>query len=119
MPVPIKIGENTAENIEKVKVLVKHINQKANLPDEKVKEQTVPGKQSLPRPAPPSLPQDIVIEVIGSSIIVKMPKRNADVQFITGIKYVKWIRDQFVWKIPHYGDNLDRLKRYFAGRIER
>src|SRR5690606_21890320 len=43
----------------------------------------------------------------------------ADVQFITGIKYVKWIRDQFVWKIPHYGDNLDRLKRYFAGRIER
>lgn len=68
---------------------------------------------------PIPLPRDIIIEVIGNKILVKMPKRDADVQFITSMKYAKWMRDQFIWQIPHYGDNLDRIKRYFVERTER
>lgn len=70
------------------------------------------------RPQNP-FPKDIIIDVIGSKILIKMPKRDADVQFITAIRYAKWIRDQFIWQIPHYGDNLDRIKKYFLNRIER
>lgn len=63
--------------------------------------------------------KDVIIEVIGSKIVVKMPKNNQDIKFITSMKYVKWIRDQFIWQIPHYGDNLNLIKTYFSNRIER
>lgn len=110
---------DTQLNIDKVLLIVERLRKQ-----ESSGQKNVGNQSTRPEPIPiasssPPMPKDIIIEVIGSKILIKMPKRDADVQFVTGIKYAKWIRDQFIWQIPHYGENLGRIKRYFADRIER
>src|SRR5690554_5086986 len=104
--------EDTQENIDKALLIIE--KNKLNK-----KKQTYPTIVKTPTKQAPTIPKDIIIDIIGSKILVKMPKSDADIQFVTSIKYAKWIRDQFIWQIPHYGDNLDRIKKYFSGRIER
>jgi integrase/recombinase XerD len=47
-----------------------------------------------------------------------MPKNDADVQFVLGIRYSKWIQEEFYWRIPRYGDNLERIRKYFGKRLQ-
>jgi integrase/recombinase XerD len=47
-----------------------------------------------------------------------MPKNDADVQFLLGIRYSKWIAEEFYWRIPRYGDNLARIRKYFGNRLQ-
>ena len=112
------IADSRAD-FDKVLVIVEKFNREKILADNKTPQSQSAIKESGTSKLPPTLPRDITIEVIGNKILVKMPKRDADVQFITSLKYAKWIRDQFIWQIPHFGDNLDRIKRYFSERIER
>jgi len=62
---------------------------------------------------------NIEIDVIGKRIIVKMPKNEADIQFIRTFPYVRWDKSTYCWVMPNYGKNLDMLKNYFNIRIAR
>jgi len=59
----------------------------------------------------------IEITVSAKQISVKMPKNEADIQFIRTFNYVRWDKHQYKWVIPNYGRNLDMLKNYFNTRI--
>jgi len=60
---------------------------------------------------------EIMITVSGKILILKMPKNEADIQFVRTFKYVRWDNRQFRWVIPNYGKNLELLKNYFNTRI--
>ncbi|WP_373523836.1 site-specific tyrosine recombinase/integron integrase [Aquiflexum sp.] len=62
-------------------------------------------------------PKPIELEIIGRKIILKMPKNEADIQFIRGIMYARWNKEGFFWEIPHYPGNLEKLKGYFGERL--
>ena len=59
----------------------------------------------------------IRIEVAGKRIFVKMPKRDADVQFVRSFRFAYWDAGAYLWGIPPYRNNLDLLKEYFAERL--
>lgn len=59
----------------------------------------------------------IRIDITGSKIIVKMPSNQADIKFILSLRYSKWNKEHYVWEIPNYQENIDRLKEYFKERI--
>ncbi|MGW8123257.1 hypothetical protein ACV07N_11410 [Roseivirga echinicomitans] len=59
----------------------------------------------------------IEIRVVGRKILLKMPKQESDIQFVKGIIYSRWNQSQFVWEIPHYPGNLEKLITYFGDRI--
>ncbi|WP_339867349.1 tyrosine-type recombinase/integrase [uncultured Algoriphagus sp.] len=46
-----------------------------------------------------------------------MPKNDTDIHFVKGITYARWNQNQFVWEVPHYPGNLEKLKAYFGDRI--
>jgi len=58
----------------------------------------------------------IIIEVRSSTILVKIPKNETDIQFIRSFKHVQWNRSNYCWNIPKYGRNLDKIKAYFRSR---
>ena len=62
---------------------------------------------------------DIVVEVSPKSIFVKMPKNEADIQFVRNFKFVRWDKINFIWVIPNYGNNIEMIKNYFNTRITR
>ena len=66
-----------------------------------------------------NLPQtsSVLIEVIGRKIVLKMPKNEIDVKFVLTLRFSKWDKEQRVWVIPNYPDNLEIIKAYFKERI--
>jgi site-specific recombinase XerD len=59
----------------------------------------------------------IEIRVLGRKILLKMPKNDGDIHFVKGIAYARWNQNQFVWEVPHYPGNLEKLFTYFGDRI--
>jgi len=59
----------------------------------------------------------INIDVIGRQIIVKMPKNETDIKFISLLKYSRWDAKQYYWIVPNYPGNLDLINDHFKGRI--
>jgi integrase/recombinase XerD len=68
------------------------------------------------RPGKP-LPTGVQIWVIGKHIQVKLPKNEADIQFLQTFNYVRWNRAEYHWVVPNYGNNLQMLENYFNTRI--
>ena len=62
---------------------------------------------------------EIMIEISGKSLSLKMPKNETDIQFIRTFKYVRWDNAHFKWVVPNYGKNLELIKNYFNTRITR
>jgi len=56
----------------------------------------------------------ITVTVYPKIIEIKMPKDEADIQFIRSFKYAKWNTNLFCWTVPNYGRNADILKSYFG-----
>lgn len=61
----------------------------------------------------------VEIEVKGRKILLKMPKNEADISFVRGILYSRWNKDLFLWELPHYPGNLEKLESYFGKRISK
>lgn len=59
----------------------------------------------------------IVVEVIGRKIVLKMPKNQADVNFVLTLRYSQWDKQNYFWSIPNYPGNLEMIKNYFGSRI--
>ncbi len=65
---------------------------------------------------PKKISAEICIDIYPRNMVVRMPKNDADVQFIRTLKYSRWHQGQFCWTIPNFGHNADLLKSYFKGR---
>lgn len=63
------------------------------------------------------IPANVEIWVIGKHIQVKLPKDEADIQFLQTFKYVRWNRAEYHWVVPNYANNLQLLENYFNTRI--
>jgi integrase/recombinase XerD len=61
--------------------------------------------------------KDILIEVIGRKIILKIPKDEDDIKFLRNIRYSRWNNKIFRWEIPNYPGNLDLISDHFGERI--
>lgn len=59
---------------------------------------------------------EISIEITPKTIYIKLPKNEADIQFLKSVKYVGWNKGLKCWTIPNYGKNGELLKSYFSGR---
>jgi integrase/recombinase XerD len=59
---------------------------------------------------------DIDIIITHTLITIALPKNEADIQFLRTFKYAKWDYDNFCWVIPNYGNNVEKLKKYFGSR---
>ena len=62
---------------------------------------------------------DVIIEVLGRKILLKMPKRDEDLKFVLSLRYARWKKSDYVWEIPNYPGNLDALKTHFGERLAR
>lgn len=59
----------------------------------------------------------VSVQVIGRSIILKMPKNALDTHFVLSLRYSRWDTKQFCWIVPNYPGNLDLINDYFKDRI--
>jgi integrase/recombinase XerD len=59
----------------------------------------------------------IDIEVINRKIRIKMPRNDADIEFVKAIRFSRWNKEERCWEIPDYPGNLDQLSDYFGQRI--
>lgn len=61
----------------------------------------------------------VTITLTEKTIFLKMPKNEADLQFVRSLRFIRWNRTSLVWEIPKYPGNLDKIKRYFGERISK
>ncbi|TDQ14610.1 site-specific recombinase XerD [Algoriphagus boseongensis] len=61
--------------------------------------------------------QLISILVTERKIFLKMPKKEADVDFVKKLRYSRWNKEHFHWEIPNYPGNLEKIKHHFGERI--
>ncbi len=59
----------------------------------------------------------ISILVTEKKILLKMPKNEADLDFVRMLKYSRWDKENFHWEIPNYPGNLEKIKRHFGDRL--
>lgn len=59
---------------------------------------------------------EISIEIYPHAILIKLPKNEADIQFLRNFKYSRWMKEMYCWKIPNYNRNAELIKNYFIGR---
>lgn len=60
---------------------------------------------------------NIEIKRIGTKIFVTIPFNDADIKFMFGLNYARWEKANRRWVVPHYKDNLQKIKNYFGERI--
>lgn len=58
----------------------------------------------------------ISIDITAKHIFIKMPKNEADIQFVRSFRYALWDSINFCWVIPNYRNNTDMVKVYFLSR---
>jgi integrase/recombinase XerD len=60
---------------------------------------------------------DVMIYVHVKHIAINLPKKEEDVNFLRNIRFARWDTKRHCWQVPNYGDNLEKIKDYFNGRI--
>jgi integrase/recombinase XerD len=50
----------------------------------------------------PQLAKGVSVQVIGRSIVIKLPKNALDTHFIVSLRYSRWDAKQFCWIVPNY-----------------
>jgi hypothetical protein len=61
----------------------------------------------------------IDIDVLDRKIRIKMPRNEADIDFVKTIRFSRWNNAERCWEVPDYPGNLDQLKEYFGKRIHK
>ena len=64
------------------------------------------------------LKKNVSIQVIGRSIVIKLPKNPLDIHFLRSLRFSRWDQKQFLWVVPNYPGNLNLINDYFNGRID-
>lgn len=77
--------------------------------------ETSDSKNLIPKPSKEHAHKSVISITIYPKVIeIKMPKNEADIQFVRSFKYAKWNSAQFCWTIPNYARNADLLTSYFS-----
>jgi len=83
---------------------------------ENIKPVVLPEQNADELILPKATNDDIEIVITRTQITLKLPKNEADIQFIRSFKYSKWNNALFCWTVPNYGKNAEKVKAYFAER---
>lgn len=59
----------------------------------------------------------VILEIKSSRLLLKMPVDQQDIQFVKSLRYSRWDSSKFQWEIPHYGNNLELIRKYFGCRL--
>ncbi len=106
---------DTKENIELI--LMSFPDVTFNLePDKQAEEKIVPEPAGQARRRK-SFSTGVEIWVIGKQIQVKLPKNEADIEFLRTFNFVRWNNSEYHWVVPNYRNNLQLLENYFNTRI--
>ncbi|MEI8205146.1 MAG: phage integrase N-terminal SAM-like domain-containing protein [Bacteroidota bacterium] len=60
--------------------------------------------------------ESISIEITSKHIFIKIPKNEADIQFVRSFKFVKWDSVNYCWVVPNYSTVAHKIKAYFQAR---
>lgn len=105
------ITENTEE-----KPAISAIKDKEPLPD-LTPETTVPETPvSMPKEEFFKEKANIELLYTKSTIYLKIPKNDTDIQYIRSFNYARWDQNNYRWIIPNKGKNLTLLLDYLKGR---
>jgi len=74
-------------------------------------------ERALPDASEQTKGKGIVVEIINRKILIKMPKNEADINFIRTLRYFRWLKNDHLWEVPDYPGNLDLIRDYFGDRI--
>lgn len=85
-----------------------------SIPDNNEKPVMVKKETTLKNPS--TTKSEISIEIYPQAILIKLPKNEADIQFLRNFKYSRWMKEMYCWKIPNYNRNAELIKNYFAAR---
>ncbi|OIP84907.1 MAG: hypothetical protein AUK44_00845 [Porphyromonadaceae bacterium CG2_30_38_12] len=58
---------------------------------------------------PSEIKSAITLTIYPKIIELKIPKDEADIQFIRSFKYARWNKNMFCWTVPNFGHNADLL----------
>jgi len=61
--------------------------------------------------------KNVSIVISGRKIILKLPKNELDIRFITSLRYSRWDKSNFCWIVPNYPGNIELIKEFFGERI--
>jgi len=59
---------------------------------------------------------EIDITITSKTIYIKLPKNEADIQFLKSFRYFGWKKGLNCWTIPNYNKNIELLTSYFSDR---
>jgi len=103
------IGKQNNEKAKKVLTL-----KKTDLEASKNNELAPKEHEILTKQKTGGLKFAITVTVYPKIIEIKMPKDEADIQFVRSFKHAKWNSNQYCWTVPNYARNADLLKSYFS-----
>ena len=106
---------DTKEACEQLLLLFPEADQ-VKLPAQPIENEVITEKAETAKTGKP-LQAGVEIWVIGKHIQIKLPKNEADIQFLQTFRYVRWNRAEYHWEVPNYGNNLQLLENYFNTRI--
>lgn len=102
--------KNSGETVKEQSVQ-SEINKEAPIKNE------VPVKQTVAAGFDKAIkPASIQIIINSTQIFIRLPRNEADIQFLRSFRYAAWDADRFCWKIPNYGRNVENIRKYFGGR---
>ncbi|MFZ4582776.1 MAG: hypothetical protein ACOYM7_09015, partial [Paludibacter sp.] len=118
VPYTKEVFEQLKELFPEVEYPTTQVAEQSNLSVKKVLsikkvETTTPIKIEL-KHKEAEIKSAITVTVYPKIIEIKMPKDEADIQFIRSFKFAKWNTNLFCWTVPNYGRNADILKSYFG-----
>jgi len=90
--------------------------EQANVAAQAIPNDLKNGPSEMAQPLSP-FSTGVEIWIIGKHIQVKLPKNDADIQFLLTFKYARWNYAEYYWVVPNYGNNLQLLENYFNTRI--
>ena len=79
--------------------------ERVKLPAQPIENEVITEKAETAKTGKP-LQAGVEIWVIGKHIQIKLPKNEADIQFLQTFRYVRWNRAEYHWEVPNYGNNL-------------
>ena len=61
---------------------------------------------------------EVMLEIRSNKLVLKMPVDQQDILFVKSLKYSRWNTAKFQWEIPHYGKNLEFIRKHFGNRLK-
>ncbi len=118
--VETSISETIAETAENTIEIAQHTenNTEVLTPSTSMEENFVPKHVTsiLLSAEKPANKSAIELEYNKSTIFLKIPKNETDIQFIRSFQFTRWDQNNYRWTIPNRGKNLSLLLDYLQDR---